>query len=90
MVKPTFDRLWRLSDIAGGQPCIKGTGIMASCIAGMYAGGDSIEALAGEYDVDPDAIEQCIKLVLWATYGQRGTLAEIDRRMEALVPLETR
>lgn len=89
-MKPTFDRLWRIDDIAGGQPCIKGTGIIASCVAGCFAAGDSIDRLASEYDVDPEAILQCVRLMLWACHGQRGTLAEIERRMEALVPKETR
>lgn len=89
-MKPTFDAIWRIDDIAGGQPCLKGTGVIVSCIAGMYAAGESIERLAEEYRVEPEVIEQCIKLMLWACHGQRGTLAEIDRRMDALVPLETR
>jgi uncharacterized protein (DUF433 family) len=89
-MKPTFDQLWRIGDIAGGQVCIKDTGVIASCIAGMFAAGDSIERLAEEYRVEPVVIEQCIKLMLWACIGQRGTLAGVERRMEALVPLESR
>lgn len=89
-MKPNFPLLWRIDDIAGGQPCIKDTGIIASFVAGCFAAGDSIEYLAEQYDVQPEAILQCIRLMLWACNGQRGTLAEIERRMEAFVPKATR
>jgi uncharacterized protein (DUF433 family) len=67
-MKPNFPLLWRLPDIKGGQVCIRDTGIIAQFVAGCFAGGDSIEMLAENYNVKPDAIEQCIRLVLFGCH----------------------
>jgi uncharacterized protein (DUF433 family) len=89
-VKPNLPLLWRHPDIKGGQVCIRGTGIIARYVADCFAGGDSIEALVDDYDVEPEAIRQCIRLMLFGCHGRNGLLAGVERRMEALVPLETR
>lgn len=45
-------------EIKGGEPVIKGTRITASAIAARLAGGDTIDAIAGDYDyVDRRALE---------------------------------
>jgi uncharacterized protein (DUF433 family) len=85
-----FPHLWRMHGVKGGQPCIRGTGILVWCIVSRYLGGDSIRSLAKDYGVPRAAIEQCIALVLTGAYGKRGLLADVERRMSAELPLETR
>lgn len=85
-----FPRIWRLNDLASGQPCVRGTRIIATFLAERFAGGESIQALADEYAISATAVEDAVRLVVAASAGSRGTLARTERRMEALVPLETR
>jgi uncharacterized protein (DUF433 family) len=86
-----FPRLWRLPDLASGiLPCLRGTGVIASFAADLFAAGDSIERIAEEYGVPEATIIEAIRLAVASTHGQRGTYAQCERRMCALVPLETR
>jgi uncharacterized protein (DUF433 family) len=88
-MKPNLPLLWRHPDIKGGQVCIRGTGIIAQFVAGCFAGGDSIEGIAQNYSVEPEAVRQCIRLMLFGCHGRNGLLAGVERRMESLVSLET-
>jgi uncharacterized protein (DUF433 family) len=90
MTRPSFDRLWRRDGLKGGQPCIRGTGILVWCIVSRYLGGDSIRLLAKDYGVPRAAVEQCIALVASGAFGRRGLLADAERRIAAELPLEAR
>lgn len=85
-----FPLLWRMDGIKGGQPCIRGTGIIAEVLAGMFAAGDSIQSIAVDYGIEEEAVIQCVRLMLTGCYGRQGLLADVDRRMTAQLPLETR
>jgi hypothetical protein len=76
--------------VKGGQPCIRGTGILVWCIVSQYLAGDSIRELAKDYNVSRETIDECIALVASGAFGKRGLLADVDRRMTAELPLETR
>jgi uncharacterized protein (DUF433 family) len=89
-MKPKFDRMWRIADIADGQPCFKGTGVLVEFIVGCFLAGDSVESLAENYDVDQGVIIEAIRLVLAGSYGQRGLLRQVERRMTDMVPLTDR
>jgi uncharacterized protein (DUF433 family) len=82
--------LWRVEGVSGGAPCLRGTGIIASFVASRFAAGDSIAEMALDYRVSEEALIDAVRLVVAATMGRQGRLAAIERRMDALVPLETR
>lgn len=44
-----------------GSPCVKGTRITTSTLAGMYDAGDSIESIARIYDLSTDEVEEAIE-----------------------------
>ncbi|HEY0156610.1 MAG TPA: DUF433 domain-containing protein [Thermoanaerobaculia bacterium] len=44
-----------------GQPVVAGTGVPTAVVAQRFAGGDSIGALAEEYDRTPEQIEQVLQ-----------------------------
>lgn len=89
-MKANFPLLWRMHGVKGGQPCIRGTGILVWCVVGRYLAGDSIRDLARDYDVPRVAIEQCIALVASGAFGRLGLLADAERRIAAELPLEAR
>jgi uncharacterized protein (DUF433 family) len=48
-------------NLAGGHPVIEGTGIRVSVILGRFYGGDSIEELAEDYDIQPSVVKKAIE-----------------------------
>jgi uncharacterized protein (DUF433 family) len=86
-----FPHLWRVTGVSGSAPCLRGTGILAGFVASRFAAGESIAELAEDYPHVSEAhIVDAIRLVVASTMGRQGRLEAIRRRMEALVPLETR
>lgn len=57
-----YARLNRVENVSGGLVCIKGTGIIASVVAGMFFAGDSISTIARNYRRSHWEIEQAIRI----------------------------
>lgn len=62
----TFPYLWRCAGVSGGYPCLRTTGILVEFVAGRFAAGESIAALADAYGVPPVAVEDAIRLIVVA------------------------
>lgn len=60
--KRRYARLNRIEEVCGGLVCIKGTGIIASVVAGMFFGGDSIAMIARNYGRSYWEIEQAVRI----------------------------
>jgi uncharacterized protein (DUF433 family) len=85
-----FEHITRVEGVFGGRPVLRGTGISAVVIAGRFAAGESIAELAADYRVQEAAVTDAIRLVVAATFGRKGMLAEIKWRAYDSVPLEAK
>jgi uncharacterized protein (DUF433 family) len=50
-------------NVSGGQPIIKGTGVLASILAGRWRAGDSYEELARGYTLPLDDVREAIRYI---------------------------
>lgn len=80
----------RLAGVGGGQLIVRGTGIIASVIVERFVAGDSIAAIALDYQLHPDLIERAIGDMLSGAVGRRGFLRAIEKRVEKRVPVRGR
>lgn len=67
--------------VAGGAPCLDGTGLMVSVVVGRFAGGEHIHDIASDYDLPDEAVVEMIRALVEACYGRRGLLADVERRL---------
>jgi uncharacterized protein (DUF433 family) len=77
---------WRVvqtDDTCWGRPRLDGTRLTVEFIVGRFASGESIAELAEDYRCEQAAIEELVRSVAKAAYGNRGLLAEIERRLLA-------
>lgn len=79
--------VWRTDDIGGGQVLVARTGISAAHVAGRFAYGETIDAIASDYDVSPRQIENAIRAIVRGAFTRRGLAVAVARRMEEAVPL---
>ena len=49
--------------VSGGQPVIKGTGVLARILAGRWRAGDSLEELARNYTIPLDDIREAVRYI---------------------------
>lgn len=82
-----FRFIARVEGVSAGVPIVKGTGIGVWMLASRFAAGESIEAIADDYHISVLQVTDAIRLVVAATFGQRGMLFEVERRMDRLVEL---
>lgn len=60
---------------------------MVETVAGRFSAGDSIAALAADYDVPAEAIEAAIRAVVAGAFTKFGLAAHITKAMEQRIPL---
>lgn len=51
----------RLAGVAGGRPCVQGTGIETAVLIDRFLGGDRMADLAKDYDLTLDQVEAAIR-----------------------------
>lgn len=77
--------LQRKAGVSGGGACIGRTGILASFVASRFAAGESLNALARDYDVPVRDITNAVRLVLYVN-GTSLNSKRAESRVAKLVP----
>lgn len=50
-------------NVSGGQPVVRGTGVMATILAGRWRGGDSLEELARGYRLPLEDVREAVRYI---------------------------
>ncbi len=71
-ILPTFPLLWRCEKVSGGAPCLRSTGILVEFLVSRFVAGEPIGALAADYGVSTDRIQEALRFALYV----KGTSLE--------------
>lgn len=66
-------------DTCFGAPRIPGRRITVCCVAGRFAAGEKVSAMAKEYGVSRGQIEDCIRFALRTSKGRRLDLDRFEQ-----------
>lgn len=87
-----FGRLQRHEGISGGAVCLEGSGIIIEFLAGLFAGGDSIDFLAQQYGRTREDIEAALRLIVLArghNLSEKRALKVVERHIPLLRSADT-
>ena len=74
----------RTDDTCFGSPRLGGTRLTVTTLAGRFAAGETIDALAEDYAVPREWVELACQALCAATFGRRGLYANVARQLDAL------
>jgi uncharacterized protein (DUF433 family) len=84
-------RVVSTEDTCWGAPRLAVTRLTVEFVAGRFAAGESITALADDYSIKREAVEAMVRAVCRAAYGKRGMFANVERELmtRAVVEAQT-
>ena len=82
--KPRTWTVIRRDGYGFGRTCISDTGLSVAFIAGRFAAGDSIAALAKDYRLPEAAIVAALRGMCQSMFSTRGLLKVVERNLDAI------
>ena len=64
-----------------GAPRLEGTRLQVTAVASRFSAGESIRAIAHDYDIRESEVVACMRAVVRATMTHQGMLQEVYRRL---------